>query len=127
MPKVLIIDDDLAVQDALKAVVESAGHDVLVAGNGREGIDLMKSDSADLVITDILMPVKEGIETIKELRSTWPSLPVIAISGGGSRGNLNFLDFARSFGASRVIAKPVEPDVLLATIAELVGSKTARA
>jgi CheY-like chemotaxis protein len=126
MPKVLIIDDDLAVQDALKAVVESAGYTVVLADNGREGIDLMKDDRADLVITDILMPVKEGIETIKELRSKWPDLPVIAISGGGSRGNLNFLDFAQSFGASRVIAKPVEPDVLLKTIAELVGSKSPR-
>ncbi len=126
MSKVLIIDDDLAVQDALKAVVESAGYSVALAGNGRDGIDLMKDFQADLVITDILMPVKEGIETIKELRSNWPNLPVIAISGGGTRGNLNFLDFAQSFGASRVIAKPVEPDVLLATIAELVGSKAPR-
>src|SRR5262245_49561740 len=124
MAKVLIIDDDAAVRDALRAVVETAGHVVALAKDGRDGLERMDAFVADLVITDILMPVKEGIETIKELRKKWPTLPLIAVSGGGMRGNLNFLEFAQTFGADRVLAKPVEPEVLLKTIADLVQAKS---
>jgi CheY-like chemotaxis protein len=123
MAKVLIIDDDTAVRDALKAVVETAGHEVALAVNGLEGLKALGQFRADVVVTDLLMPVKEGIETIKEMRRKWPDLPVVAISGGGMRGNLNFLEFAQTFGANRVLAKPLEPDVLLQAIRELVSAK----
>jgi CheY-like chemotaxis protein len=124
MSTVLVIDDDRMVRETVKIILEGAGHTVLLAGNGREGLKMFSATSPDIVITDILMPEKEGIETIADLRRLRPDLPIIAISGGGRIGNMNFLKLAESFGASHTLTKPFEPEEILRLVAELTSSAT---
>ncbi len=125
MSKVLVIDDDRMVRETVKIILESAGHTVVLASNGREGLKTFAADTPDIVITDILMPEKEGIETIAELRRLKPDLPIVAISGGGRIGNMNFLKLAESFGANHTLTKPFEPEEILRLVAELTPAATA--
>ena len=120
MPKLLVIDDDRRVRDTIKLVMEAAGHTLAFATNGREGLARFAEFKPDLVITDILMPEKEGIATITELRKLNKSIPIIAISGGGRVGNMDFLKVAQNMGATKTLSKPFDPDELMDTIAALV-------
>ena len=86
MALILIIDDDDQIRRVLRKTLERDGYDVADAPNGKEGIRLYRENPADLVITDIIMPEKEGIETIRELRRDFPEVKIIAISGGGRIG-----------------------------------------
>lgn len=119
MARILIIDDDQMVRETLKIMLTAAGHEVTMANDGRDGLSLLTSFQPDLVITDILMPEKEGMETIQDLRQLVPDLPIIAISGGGRVGNMSFLKVAERFGANRSFAKPFEPDEILEAVSEL--------
>jgi DNA-binding response OmpR family regulator len=119
MAKILVIDDDRMVRDTLKIILVAAGHEVRLAEDGNKGMLAFGEFAPDLVITDILMPEKEGMETIRELRELRPDVPIIAISGGGRVGNMSFLRVAERFGANRSITKPFEPEQIVATVAEL--------
>ncbi|WP_119167699.1 response regulator [Algihabitans albus] len=107
MTKVLLIEDDDLVRATLREMLEDIGCTVLEAEDGSKGIALLAVEGPALVITDILMPNKEGTETIHEIRSANPDLPLIAISGGGVSGDLTFLGFAERLGANRVLQKPI--------------------
>ena len=114
---ILVIDDSATVREVLRTTLENAGHQVLLASNGRKGVDLHRALGSDLVITDLLMPEQEGLETIRELKRSWPDLPVIAASGGSSfldTGDL--LQAARCFGAVRTLTKPFTADELMMAI-----------
>jgi DNA-binding response OmpR family regulator len=115
-PKILLIDDDLVVRTAMVQFLADLGYEVVVADDGERGLRLFRSEKPDLVITDIIMPEKEGIQTIVEMRREQPSTKIIAVSGGGRIGNADFLKVARSMGANDVIAKPVDPDDFAARI-----------
>ncbi len=91
------------------------------ASDGSEGLILNRSNPADLVITDILMPEKEGIETIREMRRDFPETKIIAISGGGRLYTSDYLKIAQHIGADRVFAKPFEKNEILAAVQELIG------
>lgn len=119
MAKILVIDDDRMVRDTLKLIIQGSGHVAAFANDGREGLKMYAEFQPDLVITDLLMPEKEGIETICDLRKLRRDLPIIAISGGGRVGNADFLKVAHSLGANRTIAKPFDPDELIDTVAAL--------
>lgn len=119
MAKILIIDDEKPVREALEAIATAAGHECRVAADGRQGLAQFATYQPDLVITDMLMPEKEGIETIVELRKLKPGLPIIAVSGGGRVGNMSFLKMAEKFGASRTIAKPFAAATVMAAFADL--------
>ena len=106
MARILIIDDEDQSRDMLCQALTRAGYEVLTARDGSEGIALCRTVRADLIITDILMPGKEGLETIMELRRDFPRIKIIAMSGGGRTGNLNFLDIAERLGAQRTLQKP---------------------
>jgi CheY-like chemotaxis protein len=121
MGRILIVEDDTAVRELLREMLERAGHDVIDAGNGQEAIALHKSTPADLIITNILMPEKEGLETIQELRRDDPDIKIIAISGGGQVGPADYLDIARRFGAKKTFSKPFNRKDLLAAVDELLG------
>jgi CheY-like chemotaxis protein len=110
---ILVMDDDPSVRTTLKFVLEDSGYTVALAENGRVGLALYCTLRPDLVITDIIMPDKEGIETIIAIRKRHPTARIIAISGGGRRGDTQFLRLAKSFGASHVLAKPFTPEELL--------------
>ncbi len=116
MAKVLVIDDEELARFTMREILESAGHEVVEAGNGREGLELQRKDPCDAVVTDIIMPEKEGIETIVELRKDFPQITIVAISGGGRTRNLDFLGLAQKFGADRILAKPFSDEDLLAAL-----------
>ena len=113
MHKVLLIDDDKMVRESLAIVLEAEGYSVAMAGDGRIGLQQAQSFVPDLVLTDIIMPNMEGIEFIVELRRTNGTLPIIAMSGGGRTGNIDFLRCAQRLGATCVLHKPIEVDELL--------------
>lgn len=119
MATILVIDDDQEVRDFLVAVLERAGHEVTTAGNGRDGVAMFREHAVQVVITDIIMPEKDGIETILDLRREHPDLKVIAISGGGRTTPENYLHSARLLGADRAMRKPFKNEEILRAIDEL--------
>jgi CheY-like chemotaxis protein len=128
MARLLIIDDEKLARMTLRKILERAGHEVVEATNGAEGIAMYRAQRSDLVITDIIMPDKEGVETIIELKRDFPDLPLIAMSGGGRTRNLDFLKLAKQYGAARVLAKPFsQNDILEAVSATLAGVEPAHA
>lgn len=104
--KILIIDDEVDILFMLRKMMERAGFIVTLASNGREGMERFYEDPPDMVITDIIMPEKEGLEIIREMKKKQPALKVIAISGGGRISADSYLETASYFGANRIFQKP---------------------
>lgn len=121
MALILVVDDDDQFRSMLRRTLERGGYEVLDAPNGKEGTRLYGERPADLVITDILMPEKEGIQTIMELRHDFPEVKILAISGGGKVRPDEYLFMAKNFGAQRTLAKPFEQKELLEAVVELLG------
>jgi CheY-like chemotaxis protein len=119
MARILIADDDRYVLTMLRTTLEDAGHEVTEAVDGAEALACFARDPADVVILDILMPAKQGIETLIELRRQYGDVPVIAMSGGGPHAAESYLDIARKFGAQRAFAKPIAHGALLEAIEEV--------
>ena len=119
MKKILIIDDEAPVQKMLKRLLEKNDFSVIQADNGNEGIKKFKEHTPDLIITDLIMPEKEGLETIRELKKIEPNVKIIAISGGGLNDPKMYLDLAGKFGAVKTFSKPVDNDVLLSSIKQI--------
>jgi DNA-binding response OmpR family regulator len=119
MATILVIEDDREVREYLGEVLSRAGHTVSKAANGRDGVCMFREHPVQVVITDIIMPEKDGIETILDLRRDHPGLKVIAISGGGRSTPENYLHSARLLGADRVFRKPFRNEEILAAVAEL--------
>lgn len=113
MARILVIDDEELARFTLREILQAAGHDVSEAKNGNEGIAFQKAQPFDLVVTDIIMPEKEGVETIIELKRDYPDLKIIGISGGGRTRNLDFLKLAKQYGAEKVLTKPFTEDELI--------------
>ena len=122
MARVLVIDDQTEIRELLRMTLQAAGYDVVVAPNGRAGLEIHRERPAEVVITDIFMPEQEGLETIQELRRQSPSPKIIAISGGGSLGTLEYLPAAQEFGADRAIGKPFDCEVMVAAVREMLGA-----
>jgi len=119
MARILVVDDEAPVRKVLRTMLERAGYDVEDAPNGSIALEVLRDDPADVVITDIVMPEKEGIEIIQEMRADYPDIKIIAISGGGQIGPESYLEMARLLGAHRTLSKPVDGDVLLGAVREL--------
>lgn len=119
MADIIIIDDDDALRKTLGKVLERAGHDVREAADGVKGVELIHASVPDLVITDLFMPEKEGIETIMELREAYPELRILAVSGGGSVDAGGPLMDAELFGADASLAKPFGVDELRSMVEDL--------
>ena len=124
MARILLIDDDEPVRTTLRLTLEHFGHTVIEARDGTEGLALFQHANADLVITDIVMPEKEGFEVLRELRRTHTPVKIIAISGAGRDSGVAYLQTARLMGAAKVLAKPFSADVLMAAINELLPGGT---
>jgi len=120
MIRILVIDDDFQMREMLGVILERKGYDVKTASDGKAAIQLQSKKPFDIVITDIIMPEKEGLETISELRRGYPQLKIIAISGGGRHRPEGYLELARQFGADRVLAKPFGSWEILSAVRELV-------
>ena len=122
MARILIIDDNPEIVAILKETLEDAGYEVMVADNGRSGLALHRARRTDVVITDIFMPVQDGIETILELRRDDPDVKIIAISGGGVFANLTYLPAAKQLGAVHSISKPFDCEEVVSAVRTLLGS-----
>jgi len=121
MPHILLIDDDPLFRSMLCATLEQMGHTVSEAANGSEGLAAYARASADLVLTDLVMPEKEGVETIRELCQKWPGVRIIAMSGGGRASAEDYLKIAKFMGAAQLLAKPFSKDELAAAIGAVLG------
>lgn len=121
MPRILVIDDEQYILLMLKKMLERAGFDVDIAINGEEGLRYYHKYPADLIITDIVMPEKEGLETIRELKSDNPNVKIIAISGGGRADSKEYLESARLFGAERIFSKPFKQAELLKAVQDMLS------
>ncbi len=119
MAQILIIDDDDQFRVMLRKLMERNGYEVVEASNGKEGIKIYRENPTDLIITDLIMPDKDGIETIQELKQNFPDVKIIAISGGGRLGPGDYLHMAQILGAQRTLTKPIELPELLKAIEEL--------
>lgn len=117
MTKILIIDDNDAVRSTMARILTLAGYETVIAADGNEGLARMRAERPDLIITDIIMPEKEGIETIRQILAEQPTARIMAVSGGGRHGNMDFLSAARKLGAMEVLEKPFEPDELVSRVA----------
>lgn len=117
MPSVLVVDDEDQIRLMLRTALEQAGYDVIEGRSGKEAVDQYRREPTDLVIMDILMPDKDGLESIIELRQEFPDAKIIAVTGGGAQdGTLDFLDVARMLGATRAFRKPFELKELLEAV-----------
>jgi DNA-binding NtrC family response regulator len=123
MKRILVIDDDHHILLMLKKMLEKAGYEVDLASNGVDGLELFQKIKADLVITDIIMPEKEGLETIREMKRMRSDLKIIAMSGGGKISADNYLETARIFGASLVLEKPFSQKTMVDAVIDLLGSE----
>jgi len=119
MKRILIIDDEEAMRDMLYQIIEGEGYEIVTACDGDKGIKLHRKTPFDLIITDIVMPGKEGLETIMELKRHFPNLKIIAISGGGRIKPDNYLAMAKELGADKIFMKPFDIDDFLETVREI--------
>ena len=123
MARILVIEDDDDFRRMLNVMLSGQGFEVIEASNGEEGIKAYDKDQIDLVITDILMPAKEGKETILELQEINPEVNIIAISGGGTQRTYDYLDWMKDFGTQYVFKKPFNSKVFLDVVKKLLESK----
>lgn len=117
--RVLLIDDDPNVLEALAITLEHGGYSIATASSGNMGLRLAEEEAFDLVITDIIMPDKEGLEVMMQLRHQKPGLKVIAMSGGGRLSPEPYLNMATALGARKVLAKPFSASELVAAVEEV--------
>ena len=120
MTKILVVDDDPAIRDLLCKALERDGFTVDQAEDGDEGCRKFDQSPADLVVLDIMMPNKEGLETIMSLKKTDPAVKIIAMSGGGHSGMMDALPIAKKLGALVTLPKPIEITELLELVHDYV-------
>lgn len=123
MARILVIDDEPLICEMLHEVLTAAGHEVSVAPDGRKAVRLTQRRSVDLVVTDIIMPEKDGLAVIEELRGVQPDAKIIAISGGSRIREADVLKWAAELGATHTFQKPIEWPDLLAAVEDCLKDK----
>lgn len=121
--QILLVDDEDMVRVQIRSSLELEGHEAREASNGREAIEMLDGYKPDLMITDILMPEKEGIETIMEVRQKYADIKIIAISGGVRTESMDFLKIAKRLGADLALPKPFGRQQLLTLVNQLLDGK----
>jgi len=106
MSHILVIDDDAHIRELITIMLESEGHSVVLAEDGLIGLQMLEDNTFNLIITDIIMPNQEGIETIVQIKSRNPDIKILAISGGGRIGSTDYLTLAENFGVDKTLSKP---------------------
>ena len=127
MARILVIEDDKDIRDLLKDILEGEGYHVIMAADGNAGSKLCREETVDLVITDILMPGKDGIETIIELQSHCPEVRILAMSGGGRVSPANYLESAELLGAITTLTKPFDRRELLTEVTKALEASRGQA
>ena len=120
MKRILLIDDDSLLLEVMRQTLSQAGYEVSTAADGKEASALYASRKPDIVITDVYMPNKDGLEALMELRENFPHIKLIAMSGGVAKTNL--LEVARVLGASCTLVKPFQPEELLQAVSQVAAS-----
>ena len=118
MARILIIDDESQIRSMLRLMLERVGYEVVEAPDGVEGIRKYREKPADLIITDLIMPNKDGIGMIIDLKKEFPNIKIIAMSGGGVNRPEGYLDGAKKLGANRTLVKPIDRDQMLTAVKE---------
>ena len=121
MKRILIIDDEQIVLEVLRKILELEGYEVVTAANGDEGIELFSQKPFDLVVTDMVMPEKDGLQTILDLRKEDPDLAVIAMSGGGTISKERYLAVAGYLDGIITITKPFSLESITEAVAKLLS------
>lgn len=119
MTCVMIVDDDPCVRNAIKKILRNEPYEIIEAANGCEAVYFFRQTKIDLMITDLVMPEKEGIETILEIRQGFPDVKIIAISGGGKSNTDLYLNMAKDLGAQYILSKPFQIADLLNAVRKL--------
>jgi CheY-like chemotaxis protein len=121
MARILVIEDEALVRDTLCQYLEGAGHELLVAENGEQGLEIYRSHNPDLVISDVSMPTREGISTLVELRRLNPDAKIVMMSGGTPSGVTDYLELAQQLGAAAVLHKPFRKAHLVELVRKILG------
>jgi DNA-binding NtrC family response regulator len=119
MVNILVIDDEPSVLDILRKILQLEGYEVITAANGEEGLELFRQFPCDLVITDMVMPVKDGLQTILDLRKEKPDIPVVAMSGGGTISKERYLVIAGYLDKVITIPKPFSVESITGAVTTL--------
>jgi YesN/AraC family two-component response regulator len=119
MARILIIDDEPQIRSMLKLMLERDGYEVVEAPDGVEGINVYRQNPADLIITDLIMPNKDGIGMIIELKKEFPDVKIIAMSGGGLNKPEGYLKGAQKLGAARTLTKPIDREEMLTAVKDI--------
>ena len=123
MTSIMVIDDDIQIRTFVREVLEGEGYEVREAGNGKEGVKAFRQRTADLVLCDIFMPEKDGLQTIRELQDEFGKVKIVAMSGGNHQyRQVDFLPFAKKYGASAALHKPLAPKSLLGAVRDVLGA-----
>ena len=121
MAPILIIEDERVIRRMMREMLEPTGHEVREASDGVAGLSSFRDQPVDLIIMDILMPERDGIETILALKRESPDVKIVAISGGGDAGRIDYLEQARDLGADRTLHKPFTKPQLLEIVEDLIN------
>jgi DNA-binding NtrC family response regulator len=121
--RIMVVDDDAGIRRSLHTLLSRAGHEVLQAADGLEAIRLWRTGGADLVITDLHMPNKDGIQTILELLTHTPGVPIIAMSGGGQTKRLDLLGNVTLLGSVLTIEKPFTLSEMMSVVRRALGQQ----
>lgn len=120
--RVLVVDDNPDMRSFVKIVLERAGFEAQVAADGQRALELQREHPADVLITDIFMPERDGIELIQQFKSMFRQVKIIAMSGGGQVSRKDYLPVAADLGAEAVLQKPFSAETLLKTLQDLVAT-----
>ncbi len=121
MARILVVDDDESIRMMLRLILEGEGYEVTEADDGDKAIKAYRQEQCDLIITDIVMPEKEGLQMIMELKKDFPDVKIIVMSGGGRVAPTSYLNLAQKLGANRAFSKPFERKKLVDAVKELIG------
>lgn len=119
MKNILVIDDDSIMRETLRDILISEDYNVMDAADGVEGMSILEMLPFDMVVTDVLMPDKDGIEVIMEAKKKYPNINIVAISGGGYISAENYLKMASELGANATVVKPFDIDLFLLEVNRL--------
>ena len=123
MKRVLLVDDDERLREATGALLTGEGYSVTTARDGSEAMALLAGETVDVILCDLFMPGKDGLETIRHMRAQYAHVPVIAVSGGAYHGQMDVLHVAKLMGASEALAKPFKLADLLRAIERVLGTQ----
>ena len=123
--RILIVDDDPLTREMAVEMLSDAGHDCVVAEDGRQGLAVLQARPVDLVLLDMIMPVMDGVEALRHIKAGWPGLPVLVMSAGARTISMqSLLRLAASLEADEVVQKPLRADTLLPVIDRLLGLRS---